>query len=72
MRTLDNIAQLMTSAVAEAQCQPEVIFVTGGTAKSPVLSEFLQQQMPGIPLVVGDHFGSVTSGLARWAERIYR
>ena len=72
MRTLDNIAQLMTSAVAEAQCQPEVIFVTGGTAKSPVLSEFLQQQMPGIPLIVGDHFGSVTSGLARWAERIYR
>ena len=72
MRTLDHIAQLMTSAVAEAQCQPEVIFVTGGTAKSPVLSEFLQQQMPGIPLIVGDHFGSVTSGLARWAERIYR
>ena len=72
MRTLDNIAQLMTSAVAEAQCQPEVIFVTGGTAKSPVLSKFLQQQMPGVPLVVGDHFGSVTSGLARWAERIYR
>ena len=71
-RTLENIAGLMTSAVAEAQCQPEVIFVTGGTAKSPVLSEFLQQQMPGIPLVVGDHFGSVTSGLARWAERIYR
>ncbi|WP_057833000.1 molecular chaperone [Colwellia sp. TT2012] len=72
MRTLDQIAQLMTSAVAEAQCQPDVIFVTGGTAKSPVLSEFLQQQMPGIPLIVGDHFGSVTSGLARWAERIYR
>ena len=72
MRTLDNIAQLMKSAVTKAQCQPEVIFVTGGTAKSPVLSEFLQQQMPGIPLIVGDHFGSVTSGLARWAERIYR
>lgn len=71
-RTLDNIARLMTTAVAEAQCQPEVIFVTGGTAKSPILSEFLQQQMPGIPLIVGDHFGSVTSGLARWAEKIYR
>ncbi len=72
MRTLEQIAQLMQAAVAEAQCQPEVIFVTGGTAKSPVLSEFLQQQMPGIPVVVGDHFGSVTAGLARWAEQIYR
>jgi len=50
----------------------EVIFVTGGTVKSPVLSEFLQQQIPNIPIVVGDHFGSVTSGLARWAEKIYK
>ena len=62
----------MQSAVAEAQCQPEVIFVTGGTAKSPILSEFLQQQIPNVPVVVGDHFGSVTAGLARWAERIYK
>jgi len=71
-RTLASIADLMQSAVTQAQCKPEVIFVTGGTAKSPVLSEFLQQQMPNIPVVVGDHFGSVTSGLARWAETIYR
>lgn len=71
-RTLESIANIMHSAVQQAQCQPEVIFVTGGTAKSPVLSEFLQQQMPNIPIVVGDHFGSVTSGLARWAEKIYQ
>ncbi len=55
-RTLESIANIMHSAVQQAQCQPEVIFVTGGTAKS----------------VVGDHFGSVTSGLARWAEKIYQ
>ncbi|MGV2872318.1 molecular chaperone [Colwellia sp. E150_009] len=71
-RTLSSIGNLMQSAVNQAQCQPEVIFVTGGTAKSPVLSDFLQQQMPNIPIVVGDHFGSVTSGLARWAEKIYQ
>jgi len=71
-RTLESIGDLMQSAVSQAQCQPEVIFVTGGTAKSPVLSEFLQQQMPNTPIVVGDHFGSVTSGLARWAEKVYR
>lgn len=71
-RILESIGDLMQSAVNQAQCQPEVIFVTGGTAKSPVLSEFLQQQMPNIPIVVGDHFGSVTSGLARWAEKIYQ
>jgi hypothetical chaperone protein len=70
--TLNSIAELMKDAVEKAQCQPDVIFVTGGTAKSPVLNEFLQQQMPNIPVVIGDHFGSVTSGLARWAEKIYR
>lgn len=70
-RTLASIGELMQSAVKQAQCQPDVIFVTGGTAKSPVLNEFLQQQIPNIPIVVGDHFGSVTAGLARWAEKIY-
>ncbi len=69
---LKQIAQLMQEAITQANCQPDVIFVTGGTAKSPVLSAFLQQQLPGVPLVVGDHFGSVTGGLTRWAERIYR
>ena len=71
-RTLASIGDLMHSAVNQAQCQPDVIFVTGGTAKSPVLHDFIQQQIPNIPIVVGDHFGSVTAGLARWAEKIYR
>jgi hypothetical chaperone protein len=68
---LRQIAQLMNEAVAQAGCQPDVIFVTGGTAKSPVLSQFLKEQMPNTPLVIGDHFGSVTVGLARWADRIF-
>lgn len=71
-RTLNSIGDLMLSAVEQAQCQPDVIFVTGGTAKSPVISEFIEDKMPSIPVVVGDHFGSVTSGLARWAEKIYK
>ncbi len=70
--TLGKIGKLMKSVISQAQCQPDVIFVTGGTAKSPVLTQFIQQQMPKTPVVTGDHFGSVTSGLARWAEKIYR
>ena len=69
--TLQSIAELMQSAVSQSQCQPDVIFVTGGTAKSPVLHDFLQAQMPNVPVVIGDHFGSVTAGLARWASHIY-
>jgi len=70
-RTLASIGELMQSAIKQAQSQPDVIFITGGTAKSPVISEYIQQQMPNTPVVIGDHFGSVTSGLARWAEKIY-
>lgn len=68
---LNQIAKLMQEAVDESSTQPDVIFVTGGTAKSPVLNHFLQQQFPGTKIVIGDHFGSVTAGLTRWADRIF-
>jgi hypothetical chaperone protein len=69
---LKQISLLMKECVTQANCQPDVIFVTGGTAKSPVLNQFLRAQMPNTPLIVGDHFGSVTVGLARWAEQIFQ
>ena len=70
-RELNAIAVLMKAAITQANCQPDVVFVTGGTAKSPVLNQFLQQQFQDTPIVVGDHFGSVTAGLTRWAKTIY-
>ncbi|MGB5855112.1 MAG: Hsp70 family protein, partial [Oceanisphaera sp.] len=70
-RELSAITALMTDAIAQAGCQPDVVFVTGGTAKSPVLNQFLQQQFQDTPIVIGDHFGSVTAGLTRWAKTIY-
>jgi hypothetical chaperone protein len=71
-RTLQHIGELMQLAVKQANCMPDVIFVTGGTAKSPVINDYIKQQIPNVPVVIGDHFGSVTSGLARWANKIYR
>ncbi len=70
-RELSSIAVLMKDAITEANCQPDVVFVTGGTAKSPILQQFLQQQLPNTEIVIGDHFGSVTAGLTRWAKTIY-
>jgi hypothetical chaperone protein len=69
---LNQISHLMNECVLQASCKPDVIFVTGGTAKSPVLSDFLRAQMPSTPLIAGDHFGSVTVGLARWAEKVFQ
>ena len=68
---LNTIANIMQQAIEQAQCQPDVVFVTGGTAKSPVINQFLTKQMPNTPVVIGDHFGSVTAGLTRWAARIF-
>lgn len=70
-RELAGIAHLMHESVTQSNDKPDVIFITGGTAKSPVLNEFFQQQFPNTPIVLGDHFGSVTAGLTRWADKIF-
>lgn len=73
-RHLDNIGKLITNTIKQANCQPEVIFVTGGSAQSPILKTYLNNFFDGqgITLVTGDHFGSVTAGLARWAGNIFK
>jgi hypothetical chaperone protein len=49
-----------------------MIFMTGGSARSPFLREAVQAELPNIPVVSGDYFGSVTAGLARWAEVCFK
>ncbi|WP_370250458.1 molecular chaperone, partial [Thalassolituus sp.] len=71
-RPLERIIALMQDAVHQAGVTPDLIFVTGGSAKSPVIREAVSQVMGEIPLLDGDHFGSVVSGLTEWAQRIYR
>ena len=68
---LERIGALADEAVQQAGCTPDAIFVTGGTARSPVIHAWLQQRFAGSKIVVGDHFGSVISGLARWADRCF-
>ena len=70
-RELSAITELMSEAIEQADCQPEVIFVTGGTAKSPVIRDYMRSKFENLPVIIGDHFGSVTAGLTRWSERIF-
>ncbi len=44
-----------------------LIYLTGGSARSPLIKKALAEQLPGIPIAGGDDFGSVTAGLARSA-----
>ena len=73
-RHLENIGKLIDNTIVDANCQPDVVFVTGGSAQSPVLQDYLNTYFKDHPveLVTGDHFGSVTAGLARWAGNIFK
>ena len=71
-RELDVFVGLMQEAAKQSQTAPDVIYVTGGMAKSPLVEECIRANFGDIEIVVGDLFGSVTSGLATWANRTFR
>ena len=70
-RPLSRIVALMTEAITQAGCQPDLIYVTGGSAKSPIIRQAIEQKLGTIPVVDGDHFGSVAAGLTVWAQRLF-
>nr|WP_266098849.1 hypothetical protein [Klebsiella michiganensis] len=39
---------------------------------APYPGYHLVAHLPGIPVAGGDDFGSVTAGLARWAQVVFR
>ncbi|WP_105167064.1 molecular chaperone [Pseudoalteromonas sp. T1lg23B] len=70
--SLKQICTLAQDAIRSAQTQPDVIYLTGGSAQSPLLKAALQQSLGNIPMLNGDNFGSVTAGLTKWANKIFR
>jgi len=69
-RELAQFVALMREAETQAQVRPDVIYVTGGTARSPIVERYLRRHYGDLPIVVGDLFGSVASGLTTWAQRL--
>ncbi len=68
---LTRIMEQVRLALDSSQTTPDVIYLTGGSARSPLIKKALAAQLPGIPLAGGDDFGSVTAGLARWAQVVF-
>jgi len=68
---LSRIVALMQEAITQAGCQPDLIYVTGGSAKSPAIRQAIETTLGNINVVDGDHFGSVAAGLTVWAKRIF-
>jgi hypothetical chaperone protein len=56
----------------QAGTKPDVAYLTGGMAGSTVVRDYLGRVLPDVAFVDSDHFGSVTQGLAIWAERLFK
>ena len=70
---LQKIAVLISEATQQAGAQPDVVYITGGSAKSPLIRKVIRTLFGDeIAIVDGDHFGSVAAGLGVWAERMFR
>ncbi|MEC5319760.1 molecular chaperone [Brenneria populi subsp. brevivirga] len=67
-----RIQQQIELALQASETRPDAIYLTGGSARSPLLRQAIAQLLPGIPIAGGNDFGSVTAGLARWAEVLFR
>jgi hypothetical chaperone protein len=70
-RPLSKITHLMEEVINQAGCQPDLIYVTGGSAQSPIIRQAIEAKLGKIKVLDGDHFGSVASGLTVWANRIF-
>ena len=68
---LHKFIGLMQEVERQAQVSPDVIYVTGGTARSPIVDAFIRAAYPEARIVFGDLFGSVASGMTTWAHRIF-
>ena len=69
---LKDITNLVRESVIQSGVQPDVVYITGGSARSPIIREAIKAVLPEVPLVSGDFDGSVTSGLARWADVCFK
>ncbi|WP_455425079.1 molecular chaperone [Dryocola sp. LX212] len=69
---LQRILEQVSLALESSDVKPDVIYLTGGSARSPMIKQALAQRLPGIEIAGGDDFGSVTAGLARWADVVFR
>lgn len=70
-RQVSIMVKLVDEVIHQAECQPDLVYITGGAAKSQVIRAAIEQRLDGIDIIDGDHFGSVTKGLTVWAQRIF-
>lgn len=69
---LQKITNLIDEATQQAGSKPDIVYITGGSAKSPLIRKLVRELLgEQIAIVDGDHFGSVAAGLGVWAGRVF-
>jgi hypothetical chaperone protein len=53
---LQRILEQVQLALENGKEKPDVIYLTGGSARSPLIKKALAEQLPGIPIAGGDDF----------------
>jgi len=71
-RPLAQMINVVTETTAQANVKPDLIYITGGSARSPVIRQVITEKIGDIEVVDGDHFGSVANGLTLWANKIFK
>jgi len=67
---LAKLFVMIDDAIADAQCQPDIIYLTGGMGLSPLVQQALTARYP-VPINVADAFSSVVFGALLKAKRLY-
>lgn len=67
---LQRILEQVQLALDNGNEKPDVIYLTGGSARSPLIKKRWRSSCR-VSRLPGDDFGSVTAGLARWAQVVF-
>ncbi len=70
-KLLLHLRSLLDEVLAQGSAQPDLVYLTGGMARSPLTRACVQAVLPEVPLVDSDHFLSVTEGLTIWSQRLF-
>ena len=70
-KLLAHLHDLLTEVIRQGSSPPELVYLTGGMARSPLTRACIRAALPHVPLVDSNHFLSVTEGLAIWSQRLF-
>ena len=70
-RLLVHLKGLVTEVETQAGRSPDVVYLTGGMARSAVVRDYLDAAFGHLTFADSDHFASVTQGLTVWANRVF-